>query len=170
VNDCDSGKRGHDDMLKIRKYENTDWESVKRLGVHIDQVKYVGTIAELFTEKPAHWNFHVIEVDGEIVGFLNIDTGYASHYDFANESELGLRAFFIGAAHQGKGYGKDAVKVLREYLKDNYTEYNSISLTVNCENLAAYKCYLGGGFEDTGNLYYGGSAGPQHIMRMSIGA
>ena len=157
-------------MLRIRKYENDDWEYLKRLSVHADQVRYVGTISELFAQKPAQWHPQLIEVDGEIAGFFNIDTGYASQYEFADEGELGLRAFFIGVEHQEKGYGKEAVKALYGYLQDNFPGYHSVCLTVNCKNPAAYNCYLGGGFQDTGSLYYGGAAGPQHIMRMNIGA
>jgi RimJ/RimL family protein N-acetyltransferase len=156
-------------MLRIREYKSADWKVVEQLSVDDSQVKYVGTIDELFKEKPANWNFHLIEVNKEIVGFFNIDTEYSSQYEFSKEKEIGLRAFFIRTTHQGKGYGTMAVKKLSEYLNKNYDEYTSICLTVNCNNLAAYKCYLAGGFQDTGELYFGGSAGPQHIMRMAIG-
>ena len=81
---------------------------------------------------------------------------------------LGLRAFFIDSSNQGKGYGKAAAMELKPYLVREYSSYSSIALTVNGNNPAAYKCYLGAGFEDTGALYQGGKAGPQHIMRMEL--
>jgi len=154
-------------MISIRKYEETDWKEVKKLAVYDDQVKYVGTIKDLFGNRLDSWNFQLIEANEEIVGFFNIDTGYASQYEFAYENEIGLRAFFISSEHQGNGYCTGTMKKLPEYLKENYQEYPSICLTVNSKNRAAYQCYLEGGFQDTGDLYYGGSAGPQHIMRMA---
>lgn len=41
-------------------------------------------------------------------------------------------------------------------------------LTVNARNPAARAVYLAGGFADTGELYLGGPAGPQHVMRLPL--
>jgi len=155
-------------MVNVRKFVKSDYELVSRLAVNDDQMQYVGTVFELLNEKLETWNYHVISAGKNIVGFFNIDTGYSSSYSFAKSDELGLRAFFIGSGNQGKGYGKAAALELKPYLVREYSSYSSIALTVNCKNPAAYKCYLGAGFEDTGALYHGGKAGPQQIMRMEL--
>ena len=155
-------------MVEIRKLTETDVDAVKNLAVNSEQVKYVGTINELLDEMADGWNYHVISAKGRIVGFFNIDTAYSDSYPFTLQGELGLRAFFIDSACQGQGYGKAAVIALGEYLKEEYPDRSSIALTVNCRNPGAYKCYLSGGFSDNGELYHGGKAGPQHIMRMNF--
>jgi len=155
-------------MINVRKLVRSDYDLVSRLAVNDEKIRYVGTVYELLNEKLEIWNYHVIVVGKDVVGFFNIDTGYSSSYPFTKSNELGLRAFFIGSGNQGKGYGKAATRELKSYLVREYSTYSSIALTVNCKNPAAYNCYLGGGFEDTGELYQGGKAGPQHIMRMEL--
>ncbi len=50
--------------------------------------------------------------------------------------------------------------------------YNNVRREVRpshqSQNQAARACYLKGGFEDHGEQYLGGPAGPQHIMRGKI--
>ncbi|MGU3192760.1 GNAT family N-acetyltransferase, partial [Vibrio cholerae] len=87
---------------------------------------------------------------------------------FCPSDGLGLRFFVIDKSQQGKGLGTKAVKALFDYLKKSYPSFKSVYLTVNCQNQAARTCYLKGGFEDNGERYLGGPAGPQHIMRGKI--
>lgn len=155
--------------VNVRKLKHSDLDSVKNISVNADQLKYVGTVEELLKDPPESWHFHVVTDDDEIVGFFNIDVGYSQNHPFARPNEIGLRAFFIDAASQGRGYGKSATEALGSYLKQEYSQYPSVALTVNCKNKSAYICYLRGGFDDTGELFHGGKAGPQHIMRMDIG-
>jgi predicted GNAT family acetyltransferase len=44
----------------------------------------------------------------------------------------------------------------------------SVVLTVNVRNDVARRLYLRGGFVDTGELHLGGSAGPQHVLRLDL--
>ena len=78
------------------------------------------------------------------------------------------RGFLIDQKHQGKGYGKKAAILLNNYILENYPRFKGIVLTVKCKNKAAYNCYKSAGFFDTNELYHGGPAGPEHIMRMKL--
>jgi GNAT superfamily N-acetyltransferase len=155
-------------MVEIRTLADSDIDAIENLAVNSEQVKYVGTIEKLLSEKEHGWNYHVITDSDKVVGFFNIDTEYSDRYPFTIQGELGLRAFFVDSASQGKGYGSAAVSALGDYLKESYPDRPSIALTVSCKNPGAYKCYLTGGFLDNGELYHGGKAGPQHIMRMEL--
>lgn len=128
----------------------------------------MGTPHELLDKASETSHYHIILHGGEIVGFFNIDTVYDQTYEFTVPGELGLLAFFIDKRYQGKGMGKDSAKALKNYLAEAYSGRGSIALTVNCKNPSAYKAYLHGSFADTGELYHGGKAGPQHIMRMTV--
>ena len=152
----------------LRKYTPSDYPQVMQLKVHPDQEKFVGTIDELFDLKTPYWNFNMIEVEKQIVGFFNIDTNYSNQYNFTLPNELGFRAFFIDFAHQGQGYCTQSIQLLKPFLQQHFPQHPSVALTVNCKNKAAYHCYRKGGFTDTQTLYHGGKAGPQHIMRISL--
>nr|WP_274615288.1 GNAT family N-acetyltransferase [Vibrio fluvialis] len=141
---------------------------VAELHVADEQVKFVGTIDEILVNIDDKIHPHLMLADGQVVGFFLIDTLYSQQYDFAGSHHLGLRAFFVSQQAQGNGYGKQAARLLKEYLQRLYPQFHRIYLTVNCKNPCARYCYLGGGFEDTGEMYLGGAAGPQHIMQLDL--
>ncbi|OAD19703.1 GCN5-related N-acetyltransferase [Candidatus Thiomargarita nelsonii] len=151
-------------MVTLHKYDPLYVDAVSNLSVHEEQLQYVGAIKELLEQKEEGWEYHVIKEEGIIVGFFNVDVVYDQRYTFAEMGALGLRAFFIDKNHQGKGIAKKALSQLGQYLSDNYPDRRNIYLTVNCKNTVAYRAYLSSGFIDSGDLYYGDTAGPQHIM------
>lgn len=154
--------------IELRSISKQDLDLVRHIQVSADQAIYGGTIQQAFDETEEAVDFHAAFDDTRAVGFFKIDRGFALNNDFAHEGELGLRAFKIDSAQQGKGYGVATAKALQTYLPDLYPAAPSIVLTVNLANPAAYACYRKAGFVDTGDLFNGGLAGPQHIMRMSL--
>ncbi|MGD8690397.1 MAG: GNAT family N-acetyltransferase [Gammaproteobacteria bacterium] len=155
-------------MIRLKRLDPSSYGSVAQLSVLESQVPYVGRISDLLSNVPNTSDLHAIQHDHRIVGFFILDTAYSDTYSFSIPGELGLRAFFIDAKHQGRGYGRSACRTLEPYLSIKYPSYPSIALTVNCKNIAAYKTYVGSGFRDIGELFYGGKAGPQNILRMSV--
>jgi GNAT superfamily N-acetyltransferase len=158
----------YETTIGFKRLQPEDFEQVKLLSVGEEQVRYVGTPHGLLENACETSHYHFIVKDGQTVGFFNIDTVYDKTYEFTVPGELGLRAFFIDRRFQRRGLGKASAKALRSYLAVAYPGRPSIALTVNCHNPGAYQVYLQGGFVDTGELYHGGKAGPQHIMRMKI--
>jgi RimJ/RimL family protein N-acetyltransferase len=152
--------------VKIRSYNPGDWAQVSKLSVMNDQLKYVASIDYLFRNRKANWDYFVIELNDTIVGFFNLDTAYWKEYEFAAQGEFGIRSFFIDQRFQGQGYARQAVLLLPDHIFQHYLNCPSLCLTVNCKNPVAYQSYLAGGFLDTHELYLGGAAGPQHIMRV----
>ncbi|MGD8379628.1 MAG: GNAT family N-acetyltransferase [Gammaproteobacteria bacterium] len=156
-------------MLTFARLFPETFSTVARLGVAEEQLPFVGRMSSLLEKAVETSHYHAIHAGQEVIGFFNLDTVYGDTYPFSFPGELGLRAFFIDRRYQGRGYGKAACLALGPYLEASYGEYPSIALTVNCRNRGALKVYLAGGFSDTGELYHGGRAGPQHILRMSLG-
>ena len=154
--------------LIIRRMEEKDIFMVLRLEIKENQTGYVSPIEKMLGNLEADEECHLLEYDTEIIGFFLTDQNYWQKYDFSGQGEIGFLGFFIDASHQGRGLGKVAVKGLKPYLKSSYPEADGVVLTVNIKNKAAIKVYLAGGFEDTGEEYLGGRAGPQHIMRMGL--
>ncbi|SHO58942.1 GNAT family N-acetyltransferase [Vibrio quintilis] len=141
---------------------------VSRLKVNDDQLPFVGHIQEILTIISGTVYPHLVMAGEQVAGFFLIDTAYGDQYDFAPVGCLGLRAFFIDQKFQGLGCGKQAVRLLPAYLQSEYPAYQEVYLTVNCRNPGARHCYLSADFQDTNALYSGGSAGPQHIMKLVL--
>jgi RimJ/RimL family protein N-acetyltransferase len=77
---------------------------------------------------------------------------------------------FVDAAAQGRGVATRAVRLLPDVVRRDFPVARSVVLTVNVRNPAARAVYLRGGFVDAGELYLGGSAGPQHVLRLELAA
>ncbi|MFH5823521.1 GNAT family N-acetyltransferase [Georgenia sp. AZ-5] len=109
-----------------------------------------------------------VEHDGVPVGFGVIDAvGYLADLTDEPRGAALLRAFYIGAAHQSRGLGRAAVRVLPPLVREVVPAARRLFLTVNEANPAAIRAYGAGGFTDVGR-YLGGSAGPQRVMVVEI--
>ncbi|MFO7804729.1 MAG: GNAT family N-acetyltransferase, partial [Paracoccaceae bacterium] len=62
----------------------------------------------------------------------------------------------------------DTAVQLKPYLRQHYPQARGIFLTVNLRNVGARDIYLRGGFNDTGEQYLEGGAGPQHILYLPL--
>ncbi|PHR69085.1 MAG: GNAT family N-acetyltransferase [Arcobacter sp.] len=155
-------------MITIEKLTESSVEKVRQILLTEEQVTFAGTAEEFLKSGTDTIALHIIKLKNEVVGFFKIDVGYTLGDEFFIENGLGLRAFAIDIKHQGKGLGTLCVKALFSYLKENYSSYSFMYLTVNCKNLSAFACYLKGGFKDTGKKYVAGAAGPQYIMQLKI--
>lgn len=151
-------------MVTIERLTESHVEGVLKVTLAQAQMKFTEMANAFLLNGHDTTHRHVILFDDEVVGFFKIDVAYSLTYEFCSESGIGLRAFAIDVNKQGKGIGTTSVKALFPYLKGNYSAYDSIYLTVNCKNPGARACYQNGGFEDTGDKYFGGNVGPQHIM------
>jgi RimJ/RimL family protein N-acetyltransferase len=152
----------------LRSISKKDFDLVGHIQVSADQAIYAGTIRQAFDTVENAVDFHAVFAGTRAVGFFKIDRGFGTNNGFARDGELGLRAFKIDSTEQGKGFGVAAARALQSYLPHRYPAALSVVLTVNLANPAAYACYRKAGFTDTGELFTGGLAGPQHIMRMAL--
>ena len=155
-------------MLSLEKYTLEHQTVVSYLVVYPQQRDYVYPIKDILAAPENGCNHHIIKMGASIIGFFSIDTAYSTRYSFASPAALGLRNFFLDCHYQGKGLGAMSLAELPSYLAAQYTAWQWIYLTVNCKNTCAYKLYQRAGFKDSGELYYGGSSGPQYIMCRSF--
>ena len=111
----------------------------------------------------------VVEGDA-IAGFFVLDRNISGEHPYARPGEVVLRSLLIDAARQGRGLGRAAMAALPSLVAAEYPGTPAIALTVNVRNTTARSAYLRAGFLDEGDLYHGGRSGPQHVMRLKIGA
>ena len=142
-------------------------EAVLRLAPRPGQEQFSGRADQtlpLAERDPARHPYALVE-DGVPVAFLVLDE---TPPDFAPSADLLLRGFFVDAAAQGAGVATRAVSRLPGVVRRDFPDVRSLVLTVNVRNPVARAVYLRGGFVDRGELYLGGSVGPQHVLRLSL--
>lgn len=144
------------------------FDLVSGVSVAPDQLVFSGSVAEAFADAEEGVDFHGIFEGDMAVGFYKIDRLYSRTLSDRPAPLLGLRAFMIDHRQQGRALATRAVQGLATYLPPLYPGYDAVWLTVNLRNPGAIRCYLKGGFADTGDIHPTGEAGPQHIMRLEL--
>ncbi|HZW19351.1 MAG TPA: GNAT family N-acetyltransferase [Luteimonas sp.] len=142
-------------------------EPVRALRVAPEQEPFVGDTTFNLDDalRDANSEAMAILVGATAAGFYRLDfkpTIVARRS--IGDAAVGLRAFFIDVDWQGRGLGTRAVQACCDDIRTRHPDRRLLALNVNCRNVAAINAYRKAGFVDTGELYLGGSAGPQHLM------
>jgi diamine N-acetyltransferase len=127
------------------------------LSVAPDQRRFVaanaGSIAQAYFTKEA-W-FRAIYADETPVGFVML-------YDDPQEPRYSLWRFMVAAEHQGKGYGRRAMRLLIEHVKSRPRAAELLLSYVPGEG-GPEGFYRGLGFEPTGEIEDG-----EVVMRLRL--
>ena len=84
--------------------------------------------------------------DEEMVGYVMVI------YDY-DVPEYDIWHMMIDEARQGRGYGKEALKRVLEYIGTKpFGESNRVGLTCNQQNIPGLRLYRSLGFQETGNV------------------
>lgn len=140
------------------------------LGIQIDS-EFVAPLSFIFDHIDGDQEFLPLGFFAaqQAVGFcyINFKRSDNNFYCFDNQT-CGIQGFQIDERQQGKGYARQGMQAVIRLLQEQYPQYTSLNLTVNQRNQAAKQLYLKLGFQDTGDLYLGGSKGPQHIYTYDL--
>lgn len=146
--------------MVLRKIDDKNLWDIIKLSVHEHQKGFVATntksILEAYvtiTSSGVALPFGLYEED-TLVGFVMI--GYGTYEDKEPQvapNEYCIWRFMIDKEHQGKGYGKKAMKAALEYI---YTfpcgPATYCWLAYEPENAVAKKLYASFGFEENGDM------------------
>ncbi|MFD1883074.1 GNAT family N-acetyltransferase [Paracoccus pacificus] len=134
-----------------------------------DQGDFVSTGAEMIRDATPALTFHEIrDTDGRAVGMFKLDPLYWQRHDFATPRHIGLRGLLIDGPLQGLGYGSAALAALAGHVRRTNPDREALVLTVNLRNSAAYKTYLRNRLKDRGQVFTGGTHGPQHVLWLDL--
>ena len=144
---------------------------VRALRVAPDQYSFVGDVEFnlVDAQRDPRSDAMAILADDEVIGFYRLDYAPTIVAWKPVPASVGLRSFLIDRRYQGHGYGTAAVEACCADVRRRHPEPRLLALNVNCMNRGAIRAYRKAGFVDTGELYFGGSAGPQHLMLRSLG-
>ena len=155
-------------MIALLPLGPGDRARVEHLRHGPGQDVFSGRPAEAFDAAEPGVDLHAIAEGDRVVGFFKVDRGYTDAHPFAAPGEVGLRGFLVDRAEQGRGIATAALRALPGHLAARHPKAPAVVLTVNCANRGAIALYRRGGFADTGEMWHGGRAGPQHVMRMRL--
>ncbi len=153
--------------IRVVPADQASRAALLRLRVHPPQTDFVGPVAVALADAeqcPGSEPMAIL-LGNSPIGFYRLEqhARRIADRDFGADA-LGLRSFFIDADRQGQGHGARALDALLADLGRRYPAAHQLVLTVNCRNHAALALYRRAGFVDSGELYHGGRAGPQHLL------
>ncbi|MBO4864855.1 MAG: GNAT family N-acetyltransferase [Eubacterium sp.] len=132
-------------MIRLKTITKDNIDAVLNLRVFDEQKKFVSTTAESLAEayvyKDTAFPFAVYE-DDEIVGFIMMGYYEAKEY-------YTLWKLLIDKNHQNKGYGRKALELGIQFLKEKYN-VKAIYTGVSPGNDVAKRLYTSMGFVETG--------------------
>lgn len=153
--------------IRVLPVDDALLPAVLALAVHPDQVAFVGHVVDSLADVavcPGSEAFALLHGD-DPVGYVRIDRhAYALGDHPVATGAVALRSFLIDATRQGQGLGAAALAAIHDQVARRHPDRTRILLTVNVRNAAAVRAYQRAGYRDSGELYHGGSAGPQHML------
>jgi RimJ/RimL family protein N-acetyltransferase len=109
----------------------------------------------------------LILYEGQAVGFFCLRRGKRVSEITANHSALLLTSFSINYRFQKKGYAKQALSLLANFIKNHFSEMEEVILVVNMKNIPAQTLYKVSGFQDHGGRRLG-KKGEQMVLHLEI--
>jgi RimJ/RimL family protein N-acetyltransferase len=143
-------------------------ERLLALAPRPEQERFSGRLTETLPAAeadPEREPVAILEGD-EPVGFIVLHRGPAAGELAPERRDVLLRAFLVDAAAQGRGIATRALAALPDFVSERLPGARRIVLSVNVRNPAAIRTYARAGFADTGVLYRGVAAGPQHVFEL----
>lgn len=141
--------------LLIREVTEENWRATLGLAVFPEQQRFIADFAPIAAIalakayiRPAGliWVPYAFYVDTQIVGFAELT------YEPESVDNYWLFPFFIDRHAQGRGYGKEALHLLLQFIRDHHPHCQALQLTVHPENEPAQRLYISAGFQPTGAI------------------
>lgn len=155
-------------MISLHRLPASGLHRLAALRIAPGQQDFVEDGARMIRDQTPGLSFHEVRRGGAAVGMFKLDPLYFQRHDFAAPDQIGMRGVLIDADHQGQGLGALMLAALPAHVRAEYPRAQQVVLTVNLRNTRALAAYLAAGFRDEGDLYLGGTHGPQHILRLDL--
>jgi len=156
-------------FLKLKGYRSTYHEDVRHYVQTEELLRYTGTPQDniaISATTPTHHSILVYEKN-QLVCFFALDEGALKTQYTSEPSAFVLRSFSTDARYLRRGYGKKALMLLPDFVRNQFPDIKEIVLGVNQNNLPAQALYEKVGFVANGRILQG-PKGPQNILMLSI--
>jgi diamine N-acetyltransferase len=139
--------------LLLREVTRENWRATLGLAVFPEQQRFIADSAPIAAIALAKayirpggliWVPYAFYADAEMVGFTELA------YEPESVDNYWLVHFFIDRHFQGRGYGKEALRLFLQFIRDRHPQCQALQLTVHLDNAHAQRLYIGVGFQPTG--------------------
>lgn len=146
------------DELSLREVTRENWRAALDLAVLPEQQRFIADYAPIAAIALAKayirpgglvWVPYAFYAGNQMVGFTELA------YEPESLDTYWLFHFFIDHRYQGRGYGKEALRLFLQYIRAHHPQCRSLQLTVHPENARAQRLYTGAGFQATGAVFSG---------------
>ena len=142
--------------LSLQEVTRENWRATLGLAVFPEQQRFIADYAPIAAIALAKayvrpgglvWEPYAFYVDREMVGFTELA------YEPASLDNYWIFHFFIDRYYQGQGYGKRAIRLFLQFIRDHYPQCQALQLTVHLEIEHALHLYTVAGFQPTGAVF-----------------
>ena len=138
--------------LTLCEVTRENWRATLDLAVPPEQQRFIADYVPIAAIALAKayirpggliWIPYAFYAHTAMVGFTELA------YEPGSTENYWIFHFFIDFRYQGKGYGKQALQLFLQFIKEQHPQCCSIQLTIHPENKRAQHLYLGAGFQPT---------------------
>ncbi len=142
--------------LSIQEVTRENWRTSLDLTVFPEQQRFIADYVPIAAIALAKayirpgglvWVPYAFYANGEMVGFTELA------YEPGSLDNYWIFHFFIDCHYQGRGYGKEAIHLLLQFIRDHHPQCQALQLTVHPENDRARHLYTSAGFRPTGEVF-----------------
>ncbi|QCR31290.1 GNAT family N-acetyltransferase [Lysinibacillus sp. SGAir0095] len=143
--------------MELCFYEDQYKETIEQYQITEDQLRYTGSPIESMALVNADSDrYAILAIEGgELVTYFNLHKNEGVKPYSTNPKAILLRTFSTDFRHLGKGYAKQALKLLPSFVKQYFEDINEIVLAVNLQNEVAQNLYNKTGYVDEGERRMG---------------
>lgn len=154
------------DYVELKHFLSEHSEELNSFELPEEQAQFTSLPNKFFEETEGQDRI-VIFSGNEPVGFFLLHSTERIKEYSNNPNAILLTSFSINQAKQGKGYAKQAMLLLSDFVKSEFPDCDEIVLAVNHKNIPAQRLYSRVGFRDTRKRKKG-PVGEQFIMSLSL--
>ncbi|WP_341201452.1 GNAT family protein [Planomicrobium okeanokoites] len=155
------------ETVKLERYKPEFLKVLTEFELPTEKAQYTA-LPTVMLEKLTDNQYPIVILSkNEPVGFFLLQSTDSVKEFTDNPRAFLLTALSIDNSKQGKGFAKEAMKIMKQFVNQEFPEYNEIILAVNHKNIPAQNLYKRVGFSDTGKRKMG-KIGEQFIFNLHI--
>ena len=144
--------------LSLQEVTRENWRATLGLTVFPAQQRFIADYVPIAAIALAKayvrpgglvWVPYAFYANGEMVGFTELA------YEHGSLDNYWVFHFFIDPRFQRRGYGKEAIHLLLQFIRGHHPQCQALQLTVHPENDHARHLYTSAGFRPTGAVFSG---------------
>ncbi|RHL16520.1 GNAT family N-acetyltransferase [Bacillus licheniformis] len=152
--------------IELTHYSEEHSAALLEFGLPEEQHRFTALPKEALKRTDGQFPI-VILSEGEPVGFFILHATERVKDYSDNLDAMLLTALSGDRKHQGKGFAKEGMLKLPEFVSKEFTHCHEVVLVVNVKNTAAQHLYVKAGFAGTGERKTG-PIGEQIVMKLNI--